>query len=221
MENKKYQIGIVLLALLLAGAGFGYYWYKDSLFKSYTSTGGNENDYGLNIDGTGEYDIKEVPMDTGVPQPNLDRSITVPASYPKEAKDIFTAQINASIAELKKNPSSYPVWLNLAIQRKSIEDYVGAREIWEYLVAVTPTDFTAHANLANHYAYYEKNAAKAEMHYKTAISLEPGNTNLYRSFSDFYLNLMNDKVKAKAVLQQGITANPQTSQDLKTLLEKL
>ncbi|MEK7149078.1 MAG: hypothetical protein AAB796_01605, partial [Patescibacteria group bacterium] len=121
-------------------------------------------------------------------------------------------------SDLKKDGSNVDNWLTLAIYRKTIGDYIAARDIWDYLGNTNPKNFVTFANLGDLYANYLKDSAKAEENFKRAIANDPSHTYVYRNFSDFYRYVKKDDVKAKAVLEQGVAANPRSSQDLEYVL---
>jgi tetratricopeptide (TPR) repeat protein len=220
MKNKKITIGIVVGAILIAGGGFGYYAYND-----YQTTQGPRSIYGEaspeqpQSETTGNVVITpEEIQSPATSLPDLKRAVNIPAYFPEDAKKIITDKIAKSVAALTKNPTQFGEWLNLGIYRKTIDDYEGARIIWEFLVKTNPTDSTAYINLANIYGYYLKDIKKAEVNYLKAIELNPAQAGFYRSAADFYRDVMKDNAKARSMLQQGIDKNPSTSQDLKAIL---
>lgn len=217
-RNKKMYIGIVLGAVLIAAGVFGYYAYRDyqaaqSLSKEYEQPAAEENRDRGNVVITPE-EIKT----PSVSLPDLKRSVSVPSYFPENAKKIITEKIAKSVALLQKDPTNFGEWLNLAISRKTIDDYEGAKIIWEFLVKTNPTDSISYINLANLYGYYLNDPQKAETQYLKAISLNPTQITFYRSAADFYRDVLKDSAKARAILQQGIDKNPGTSQDLKAIL---
>lgn len=227
MENKKIYISIIVCAVLAALGGLGYYGYKDYRMKRSNDSGSINNNANTSVDnikidigGGGNVVIKRI--DEGSEQnsaiPDLDRSVTVPASFPEDAKNIIISKIKETSAALKKDPKLFGDWLNLAIYRKTIDDYEGARDIWEFLARTNPTDAAAYVNLANLYGYYLKDVKKAEADYLKAIELAPMQVTYYRSAADFYRDVMKDSAKARAIIQKGIDVNPAKSQDLKAIL---
>ena len=139
----------------------------------------------------------------------------------EDAKRIVTAKIQDLSSQLKKDSDNLENWLVLGVYRKTIGDYEGAREVWEYASAIRPQNSISFNNLGELYAYQLKDNAKAEENYKKAIENDPSAIYIYRNFFDFYRYFAKDTAKARAILEQGIAANPTTSSDLKNLLEGL
>jgi tetratricopeptide (TPR) repeat protein len=100
-----------------------------------------------------------------------------------------------------------------------IGDYEGAKECWEYAAVVNPKSPTPFNNLGDLYAHYLKDNKKAEENFLIAIKNGPDQIYIYRSLYEFYRYVMKDNAKAKQILERGISANPNTSQDLKNLLD--
>ena len=151
--------------------------------------------------------------------PDLDRPTIIPDGWPADAKEMIKIKIESLVSGLKKNPDSFDNWLDLGIQRKAINDYEGAGECWEYAGAIRPLNYVSYNNLGELYGYYLKDYKKAEENYLTAIKNGPDQIYIYRNVYEFYRNVMKDDIKMKAILGKGITANPNTSQDLKYLLD--
>jgi len=119
------------------------------------------------------------------------------------------------------NSDSFNELLALGLEKKGINDYEGARDAWERAGVVSPTNFISFNNLGDLYAYYLKDNKKAEENFLTAIKNGPNQIYIYRSLYEFYRYVVKDDAKAKAILQRGITANPNISKDLKYLLDNL
>ena len=111
--------------------------------------------------------------------------------------------------------------LALGLEKKRINDYEGARDAWERAGIVSPTNSVSFNNLGDLYAYYLKDNKKAEENFLTAIKNGPNQIYIYRSLYEFYRYVLKDDAKAKGILQKGIIANPNSSQDLKYLLDNL
>lgn len=195
--QKKIILGIIILLL---ATGVGYYIYR--IYRDLQPQ--TVHDSVMH---------KEIP--------NLDRPVIPPQDFPEEAKKIMEEKIKNLSEELKKSPEYFEGWLQMAIYRKTINDYEGAGEIWEYLTLINPKNITAFNNLGNLYGYYLKDYKKAEENFLQAIKNGPDQIYIYRNVYDFYREVIKDDVKARAILEQGIKANPAASQDLKNLLDNL
>ena len=152
--------------------------------------------------------------------PNLDRPIDIPQNLTTEdIQNLIREKMAKLIADLKKNPSLFNTWLQLAIDRKMIHDYEGAKEIWDYLTVAMPNNPVAFHNLGDLYGYFLKDNQKAEENFLKALEKGPDQAYIYRSVYEFYRYVMKDDAKAKDILRKGIELNPNTSQDLKNLLD--
>jgi tetratricopeptide (TPR) repeat protein len=166
--------------------------------------------------------IEQVPVtSTATPKPKM----TMPTTYSVSLDAAAKANINKAITDLlvkvSKGSATNGDWVTLGAYYKMAGDYKQAESAWLYVTATWSTDRIAHGNLGDLYAYYLKNPIKAEAELKTALSLDKTQIQNYRNLYDFYVNIKKDTAAAKAILNVGITANPNTSAELKTLLETL
>lgn len=197
MKPVKILIGLIIL---LFAVGVGYYIYRD-------------------IVGYRKSNTEPISDVDSVSIPNLDRPINITANLPEGAQKIAGEKIEKLTAELKQNSAILENWLVLGIYRKMIGDLEGARECWEYAGFLAPQSAIPFNNLGDLYANYLKDNQKAEDNFLIAIKNSPNQIYIYRSLYDFYRYIMKDNTKARQILEQGISANPGTSQDLKYLLD--
>jgi len=198
---------ILVIFILLFAAGVGYYIYRDFVRHRVANIPVEPTP------GVGKNQQLEQ-----IEHPNLDRPFTIPDNFPEDAKKIAIENIEKLSTELKKNPNIFDNWLVLGIYRKMLGDYEGAKECWEYAAAIDPQSPTPFNNLGDLYANYLKDNKKAEENFLKAIENGPEQIYIYRSVYDFYRYVMKDDAKAKQILEQGIKANPGSSQDLQNLL---
>ncbi|MBU4353465.1 hypothetical protein KKA18_02085 [Patescibacteria group bacterium] len=217
MREKIQVIAVIIVIVILAG-GAGYYIYSDFVKHRVSDMPDNS---GAGVEGTGDFKVEQIPIEDNVsaPIPDLARAINISADLPEDARKIARENIEKLIVELKQNPNSFDSWLELAIYRKMISDYEGAKEIWGYTSKMAPNDAISFNNLGDLYAYYLKDSAKAEENFLKALENGPDQVYVYRNVHDFYLNVMKDEAKAKKILEDGIKANPGASQDLQNLLK--
>ncbi len=157
---------------------------------------------------------------TATPIPNLNRPINISSpvltTFEKEAID----RIRGVITLLKQDPNLFNEWVDLGLLWKSIEDYEGAREAWEYAGAIRPQNSLSFYNLGVLYAYYLNDQARAEANFLRAVENSPALDYLYPQIVDFYLEVVRSKEKAKAFLNRSMVARPD-SEVIKTLLGNL
>lgn len=147
------------------------------------------------------------PQKVNVPEPNL----TVPTSNPSAVDTTVFASIqakmNITVANLKKNSTSFQDWVDLGFERKTLNDYAGAAEDWEYVSLLYPENTIAFGDLGDLYANFLHVNSKAITNFETAIKNNPQDVNSYTSLATLYQS-MNDPKDAEQTLQAGITANP-------------
>lgn len=146
---------------------------------------------------------------TGIPVPDLDRRTDFTTSLPKDALDITINKINSLSKSLKANPSNFQFWIDLGLNRKMINDYVGAKEAWEYASLLRPQNSVSFSNLGDLYHYYTKDYEKAEKNLKKAIENKPDYAIYYKNLSDLYkFSYKTDTDLAEQTLLDGLKANP-------------
>lgn len=224
---SKQKIFAVALIVLVAG-GVGYHVYFNVFMPKHASlqeTGGvssgvSSGSVAVETEGKGDYTIEQIPLSEQAPKsdmPPLRRPIVFSSAFPEEARVLMRQKIEASIAALEKNPRIFEEWMQLAILRKTVDDYEGAREIWEFLKTTNPQQAGPYANLAALYTYELKNPALAEQNFIEAIRKGPKELSVYRNAYDFYRYVQKDDLKAKQILQDGIKETQST--DLQYLLD--
>ncbi|MBI1999529.1 MAG: tetratricopeptide repeat protein [Parcubacteria group bacterium] len=153
-----------------------------------------------------------------LPVPNLDRPVNIPQQLVR--KDEIASQIKDISARLSQDASLFNDWMDLGLLRKSIEDYDGALEAWEYASALRPQNSLSFSNLGVLYAYYLNDQARAEANFLRAVENNPGLDYLYPQVVDFYLEVVRSEEKARAFLNRSMVARPD-SEVIKTLLKNL
>ena len=137
-----------------------------------------------------------------------------------QKQDIYRALQNFGKA-VKENPDAFNSWIQLGLFKKTIGDYEGARDAWEYAGIIRPLNDLSFANLGQLYWRYLHLYAQAETSFRTAIKNNPHDPGTYESLSDVYFYSMKDKAAlADDVLLDGLAANPK-SIDLPKALARL
>lgn len=218
--TKTHKIIISTLAIVIL---FGLYIFFTRQMDNPTSIVPNENktattstsaDGKVKIDGDGNYTIEQVPLTEGrvLPQPipNLDRAVTVysGAVIAPEAKALAVTKVKEMQALLKKDAWNAEAWIYLGMYQKQGGDYEGAVLSWNYVAKLAPTDYISQANLGNLYAYFLKDNAQAEVHYKKAIANGPTIAYLYTQLAEVYRDVFKDIDKARAIVNQGLVKIP-------------
>ena len=174
-----------------------------------SKNGDKEGKTGIRVGGTGKYTVEALPIPqqsagTAPAPPSLDRSLVFPPVFSGEAQRLMTDKMKAAVADIKKNPQSFNAWANLGVLRHDIDDFEGAKEIWQYLARVSPDQPVPYVNLANLYAFELKDPVKAEENFTKALEKGPKEVLTWRSAYEFYRYVRKDDGKAREILKRGI-----------------
>lgn len=122
---------------------------------------------------------------------------------------------------VKEKPDFFNGWIQLGLLKKTIGDFEGARDAWEYASLISPKNSVAFANLGELYWRYLRVYPQAEINFKASIKNKPDDPGTYVSLSELYFYSLKEKSDlADDILLQGIAANPQ-SMDLAKALARL
>jgi|SRR3989338_3892426 len=204
--NTKIKIIFVSGFFILVAVGAGLYFWQD------WQNSQNSNDLEAKPP-SGEF--QEYPLKNNFKNqmPDLSRVI------PKNASNENVEQIKFIIQALKDNNDYFQGWLQLGILRKNVGDWDGALEAWKFTAVIRPDNSIAYLNLGDLYGYYFHDNQKAEENLLKAIEVEPVNIYGYFKTYEFYTDT-NQPEKARQIIKQGITANPNTSQQLQSILHR-
>ena len=131
-------------------------------------------------------------------------------------------QIYQSIREngsaVKANPGFFTGWIQLGVMKKTIGDFEGARDAWEYASVIQPKNSLSYANLGELYWRYLREYPKSEKNFRTSITHKPDDEATYVSLAELYHYSMPEKYNAApGVLLEGLTAIPENG----TLMRRL
>jgi len=222
MNEKKntYVSTIVLVLVVLLGGGY-VYW--DALPKDSSQTvvevGGGDTASTSESSSVENTVVVNGGVNNSVSTPDLDRLI-IANTFSEDVRAILAEKITSTSNALKKDITSYDLWIDLGLQRKIAEDYEGARQAWEYVSTLYPSDNVSHINLGDLYAYYLHDNEKAEKNFLTAIGNDTHEISAYFRAVDFYRDVILDINKARAIVEKGVKANP-TSLELESLRSSL
>ena len=216
--KSKHTYTIIILVIVAGGI---FYFIKNKPVEidqpTNTEVKTTEIAPGVSIETT----EKGIDKNSTIVAPNLNKKMVFPASYNENAQKIMLAKINPTISFLKQNGASYDSWIDLAIYRKMLNDYVGAEEIWVYLTKVAPSKPDAYLNLGDLYAYYLHDNTKAEKYFLIVQDVSPKWVVGYERTVDFYVTVLQDKTKAKNFLDNSIIKYPDMKTGLQPLLDSL
>lgn len=152
--------------------------------------------------------------------PSLDRPIVFASNIDESVQKAIQTKVLELQKELKKDSSKVPYWIDLGTYHKVAGDFSGAKIYWDYAGKRAPTDFISFGNLGNMYAYQLKDMVNAEKYYNQAIKNAPAQIYLYAQLAEAFRDVSKDIAKARAVVDKGLTANP-NSPELTALKESL
>jgi tetratricopeptide (TPR) repeat protein len=216
MATKKNFIILTIIFILIAGFG-GWYIYND-LKNPVSNTGENNQPAvsGVDIDfGTSPLPLNEEEIKKQMP--DLDREIVVKGDISEDTKNTAITKIKEITAELKKDYDNRENWLNLGIWRKTIGDYEGAKQAWEFTTLIKPNDPVAYHNLGDLYSQYIIDFSQAETYYLAAIARDPKTSFYYMKLHEFYRYFVKKPDLAENILVQGVKATNDPA--LKNILE--
>ncbi len=200
----------IIIGVIIATVGLsmvGYIIYRD--FKTETDSPTELVNVGgilLSPEDAKHVTVEEISVMSFVPK--LERSISFPASFPEEAQDIIRNKIVTLRQNLKKDSTLVNDWLDLGIQYKTIGDYEGAKEVWEYSSLLSPSNFVSFYNLGDLYHFYLKDYQASEKNYLQVIANKPDYVNSYRALYDLYhLSYKEKSTLAPTILLKGLDVN--------------
>ena len=129
--------------------------------------------------------------------------------YPKEFVDNYQQRLATAINMIQKYPEDEVYWIELGIVKKTFDNYLGARDAWEYALLINNRNAVVYYNLGNLYALYLRDFQKAEAYYKTSVVLDPFSAQSYLALAEFYKNFLKEKYDfVDDILLKGIENLP-------------
>lgn len=231
-NTRKIILAVIILALLIAALFFfgipssptEEHTYKtlDSEKKEETTGArpdvslediiANLEDQGLSVEvepveeGDGN---KEFPPYTGHDPEEVRPDPDVVANMSEEEREQLYADIKTYGRGAKDAPETFINWLQVGILKKTIGDYEGARDAWEYALRVEPQKPVLLKNLGDLYWHYLKEYPLAEKRFKELIASNHDDFMVYRSLSDLYRYAYTEKKdQADDILLEGLEKFP-------------
>jgi tetratricopeptide (TPR) repeat protein len=204
--SKQMMMYIVVAVVLLAG--IGYFIFNDLKYSEINV----EN----NSTTTPEIVTKSISKiddiyNDGIPEeiiPDLDREFIVPDVYSEEIRQNTIEQYDTMASALKEDPNLRDEWLQLALLRKAVEDYLGAEEIWIFMTKVWTLDHVAFGNLGDLYLNHLVDLDKAEENFILAAEKQPNIIQNIQNLYEFFRYRRNNPDQALSILIQGYQLFP-------------
>lgn len=139
----------------------------------------------------------------------------VPQQYVNQYIDeLFTLE-----GQVTAQPADVDAWIRIGFLKKFFNNYVGARDAWEYAKLVAPRHPVPYHNLGDLYGYFLRDLPKAEQNFLKAIEVEPNFPYLYLALVDFYNSAYKQKQsQIDDILERGLRVLP-NDESLKQTLE--
>lgn len=138
--------------------------------------------------------------------------------FSEEQKSKLFSLIMTYAERVKKSPNDFDGWIQIGILKKTIGDFEGARDAWEYVGVIAPLNSISFSNLGELYWRYLHDYPKSEINFKTSIKNRPDDTSTYISLSGLYFYSYEEKKDlADDILFDGLKANPDDNNLMKAL----
>lgn len=130
--------------------------------------------------------------------------------FTAEQKEQLYATLQTHGRAVKADPEYFNGWIQVGILKKTIGDFEGAGDAWEYAGVIQPLNSLSFANLGELYWRYLHDYPKSEKNFRISIKNKPYDPATYISLAELYHYSMKEKYDlADDVLLEGIAANPQ------------
>ena len=176
---------VIILFILGGGLGYQYFFLSDN--GEVEQAVERESETSEPSGGRADYVLEEVPVETiENVQPNLNRVVQFDESLPEDARAILEGRIHDVKERLREDPARGGDWLELGVLYHSTSDFDAAREVWEFLVEVSPEDTTSYDNLAKLYHFQLRDFPKSENYFERSLVVDSNNLNAYLGLHELY-----------------------------------
>lgn len=138
--------------------------------------------------------------------------------FSEDQKGRIFGNIRMQGKTVKTNPTFFSGWIEIGILKKTIGDFEGAKDAWEYASLIEPGNSVSFSNLGELYWRYLHKYVKSESNFRASISNRPYDTQNYVSLAELYHYSYKEKYElADDVLLEGLKVNPEDE----TLMRRL
>ena len=128
--------------------------------------------------------------------------------FTEEQKQQLYAVIQTHARAVKNDPTYFNGWIQIGILKKTIGDFEGARDAWEYASLIQPGNSLSYANLGELYWRYLHDFPKAEKNLLISIKNKPDDFQTHITLSELYFYSYTEKsALAEKVLLDGLASN--------------
>lgn len=191
MPTKKIAFFLAVLVLIVSAVlGVRYLTEKEEVVVDYPLTPVMEGTYAGTL-------------------PPTDYAVVFSESTREEVRAALRVKIDALQARVEEVPYDGNAWMELALRYHSAEDYDAAKQVWEFIVAVTPQNVTALGNLGRLHHFDLRNYETAEQYFKLAIDANPARPEAYYELFDLYrYSYKKDTSAAVDIMKQAAQQFP-------------
>lgn len=134
-------------------------------------------------------------------------------NIPQDVQDKYFKKFTLVKSAIEEDPNNFNTWKDLAIIKKAMGDFEGARDVWLHMNDMSPTNRVSFGNLGDLYTHFIVDYPRAIEHYRRAIQNDPKYIDFYRSVFQIYNEYWTErKDLAEGVLLEGIEKNPESSE---------
>lgn len=131
------------------------------------------------------------------------------ANYPKEFVSVQREKLAEVIKLVDASPRDESNWVDIGLVKKVFNNFIGARDAWEYAKLLNPNASMPYYNLGKLYSAYLPDNKKAEENFMAALSLNPSVEYVYLALAEFYHDFYKEKSnQVDEVLLEGLKAMP-------------
>lgn len=131
------------------------------------------------------------------------------ANYPKEFVSAQHDKLTGIIKLIEGSPKDETNWVDIGLVKKVFNNFIGARDAWEYAKLLNPNASMPYYNLGKLYSAYLPDNKKAEENFLAALSLNPSVEYVYLALAEFYHDFYKEKFdQVDEVLLEGLKAMP-------------
>ncbi len=131
--------------------------------------------------------------------------------FPLDARKRYEDRFKVVVSRINQTPDMVDLWIDLGLIKKTFEDYVGARDAWEFASLIRPKNATSFINLGDLYWHFLPDFGASELNYKKALVNSPGTLGIYKDLSDLYRFSYKEKAGlADDIILEGLALHPKS-----------
>ncbi len=209
-------LGVLVLAIAIITGGYIYQGSRPVSTTTELATSTDKAAFALlageQTTGVGTTNI--IPISdsaaASVKAPDFKRALKFTSTFTDVEKAAIQKNYNTIQAELAADPKSFNAWVFMGNINLIVGNYQLAKEYWDYVSTVWPTNVASFNNLGDLYMGYLKDYPKAEAAFLKAIDNKGDDSNPYKNLFTLYseTSYKPTNTAAEDILKRGIAAVP-------------